>query len=193
MRPFEIVERKSIGHPATVCDALAERLSVALCRYYVERFGVVLHHNVDKVLLRGGAAQPRFGGGEVIEPIEIFLAGRATTRFKGVDVPVKELAIEGSRAFFRETFHTLDPDRHVRFHCLVRPGSDDLVDLFLRRLRTGAWLANDSSIGVGYAPLSPLERGVLAINRLLTSLAVRQRHPAFGEDTKLLALGRGQT
>ncbi|HYM03398.1 MAG TPA: methionine adenosyltransferase [Stellaceae bacterium] len=189
--PFELVERKGIGHPDTLCDAIAERFSIALSRFYVERFGAVLHHNVDKVLLWGGAAEPRFGGGSVKEPIEIFLAGRATTRFKGVDVPVESLAIEAGRAYLRETFHTLDPERHVKFHCLVRPGSEDLVELFQRRQRAGVWLANDSSLGVGFAPLSALEESVLAIDRALRDPAVKRAQPAFGEDTKLLALRRG--
>ena len=47
----EIVERKGIGHPDTMCDALAEELSQALCKYYLEKSGLVLHHNVDKALL----------------------------------------------------------------------------------------------------------------------------------------------
>ena len=94
----EVVERKGLGHPDSICDALAEAFSVSLCRCYRERFGIILHHNVDKALLRGGSARPAFGGGQVVEPIEIFLAGRATTTYKGVDVPVAELAIETSRA-----------------------------------------------------------------------------------------------
>jgi S-adenosylmethionine synthetase len=122
--------------------------------------------------------------------MEIFLAGRATRHFKGVDVPVESLAIESGRAFLRETFHSLDPVRHVRFHCLVRPGSEELVELFLRRQREGIWLANDSSIGVGFAPLSRIERSVLAMDQALTSPETRREHPAFGEDTKLLALQR---
>jgi S-adenosylmethionine synthetase len=36
-----------------------------------------MHHNVDKALLVGGRAEPVFGGGEVIEPIQIYLVGRA--------------------------------------------------------------------------------------------------------------------
>ena len=44
-------------NPDTVCDALAERFSVALSRFYLEQFGLILHHNVDKVLLRGGRAR----------------------------------------------------------------------------------------------------------------------------------------
>ncbi len=56
-QPVEIVERKGIGHPDTMCDALAEELSRTLCRYYLDNFGLVLHHNVDKALLRGGSAE----------------------------------------------------------------------------------------------------------------------------------------
>ena len=74
----EIVERKGTGHPDTMCDALAEELSLALCRYYQDQFGLILHHNVDKALLWGGVSQTAFNGGRVIEPMEIFLAGRAT-------------------------------------------------------------------------------------------------------------------
>jgi S-adenosylmethionine synthetase len=65
----EIVERKGLGHPDTICDALAETLSRNLCREYRDRFGTVLHHNVDKALLRGGRAAPAFGGGNVVEPV----------------------------------------------------------------------------------------------------------------------------
>ena len=44
----EIVERKGIGHPDTICDALAETLSRNLCQEYQRRFGEILHHNVNK-------------------------------------------------------------------------------------------------------------------------------------------------
>jgi S-adenosylmethionine synthetase len=53
-QPLEIVERKGLGHPDTVCDALAEALSRSLCRYYLDAFGLILHHNVDKALLADG-------------------------------------------------------------------------------------------------------------------------------------------
>lgn len=53
--PIEMVERKGLGHPDTICDALAEALSIALSRFYLDRFGAILHHNVDMVLLRGRA------------------------------------------------------------------------------------------------------------------------------------------
>ena len=65
----EIVERKGKGHPDTLCDKAAEELSIRLSEHYLEHFGAVQHHNVDKVLLVGGQSNARFGGGDVIEPI----------------------------------------------------------------------------------------------------------------------------
>ena len=88
-----------------MCDALAETLSRNLCRYYLDRFGEILHHNVDKALLCGGSAAPRFGGGEVMTPIEIYLSGRAITSVGDISVPFEEIAIQGSRAWLREHLH----------------------------------------------------------------------------------------
>ncbi|MBU0663362.1 MAG: methionine adenosyltransferase [Proteobacteria bacterium] len=186
--PVEMVERKGLGHPDTICDYLAENLSRNLCRFYHDRFGIVLHHNVDKGLLFGGRSAPAFGGGKVLEPMDIFLVGRATMSFRGIKVPVEELAIEGTRQWFRENFHALDPERHLNIHCLIRPGSQDLTELFLRQATTGIALANDTSCGVGYAPFSELETVVLESERYLNSPVIRDAHPAFGQDIKVMGL-----
>jgi S-adenosylmethionine synthetase len=186
-RLVEVVERKGLGHPDTICDALAEEVSRSLSRHYLERFGRILHHNVDKALLCGGSASPRFGGGEVTAPIEIILAGRATSSFRGADVPVQSLAIESARAWLRAHLHALDPDRHVRIECRFRPGSTDLVDVFGRGdLR--APLSNDTSIGVGFAPLSALEETVLDVERWINAAATKGERPEIGEDVKVMAV-----
>jgi S-adenosylmethionine synthetase len=187
----EIVERKGIGHPDTICDALAEHFSVALSRFYLERFGTILHHNVDKALLRGGAARAVFGGGEILEPIDVYLAGRAATSVGGVSVPVLEIAEQSARAWLRAHLRALDADRHVRIHCLVRPGSVDLAELFTRQRQAGVPLANDTSFGVGYAPSSPLETFTLALERGLNSPGFLAAHPSHGEDVKVMAVRHG--
>ncbi len=69
---LEVCERKGLGHPDTICDALAEGFSRALCQFYLDKFGFILHHNVDKGLLFAGRTRPVFGGGEVLEPFEIY-------------------------------------------------------------------------------------------------------------------------
>jgi S-adenosylmethionine synthetase len=193
-RAVEVVERKGLGHPDTICDALAEEVSVALCQYYLQSFGTILHYNVDKVLLVGGQSRPAFGGGSVETPIEIYIAGRATLEVRGVRVPVQELAIETCRAWLRKHIRHLDVDRHVLLFCRIRPGSADLTDLFLReqhRPVPGEWLANDTSCASGFAPNTPLEALVLSTEQMLRAPAALQAHPERGEDVKLMAMRLG--
>ncbi|MGI9331841.1 MAG: methionine adenosyltransferase, partial [Gammaproteobacteria bacterium] len=192
---FEIVERKGIGHPDTICDALAEAFSAGLSRWYIQRFGFVAHHNVDKVLLRGGCAAPAFGAGEVLAPMEIYLAGRATAHYRGVEVPIADIAQTSCRRWLQEHLHALDVDKHVRLHVITHPGSPDLVDLFMRQREDGALLAdtllaNDTSCGVGYWPLSPLERAVHELESTLNARECVHDHPEFGEDVKVMGIRR---
>lgn len=185
----EVVERKGLGHPDTICDALAERFSLGLTRYCLDHFDQVLHHNVDKVLLVGGSARPAFGGGEVLAPIQIYLAGRTAAEHQGARVPVQEIAVEGSRAWLREHFRALDPVRHVSVYCLTRPGSEALTAL-LPGTPGAVPLANDTSVGVGYAPETPLERVVRAVERRLNAPETKLLHPEIGEDVKVLGIRR---
>jgi len=191
--PVEIVERKGIGHPDTICDALAEELSRTLCRFYLDNFGLILHHNVDKALLWGGASQPAFGGGKITAPMEIFLAGRATSEYKGIKVPIAELVEQSCTNWLQTNFHALDAKRDVKLHSLIRPGSADLVELYLRQEKTGIALANDTSCGVGYAPLSELERIVLQVEQTLNASETKQAHPEIGEDIKVMAVRHHDT
>ena len=129
-QPVEIVERKGKGHPDTICDRAAEELSITLSRYYLERFGRVLHHNVDKCILAGGSSDVSFGGGRVTKPIYLLLVGRATSEVGGVSVPVGELAIDGTRNWLKETFRFLDVNKDIEIDHRIRPGSLDLVAAF---------------------------------------------------------------
>ena len=189
--PVEIVERKGLGHPDTICDALAEALSRALCREYRNRFGAVLHHNVDKALLCGGRAAPAFGGGAVLAPIHIYFAGRAVTEAAGEIIPVREIAVDCATRWLGANMHALDAQRHVRIHERIQPGSIDLQALYSRGKAGDVPLANDSSIGVGHAPLSALERLVLAVERRMNDRDRASQNPAWGEDIKVMGIRRG--
>lgn len=182
----EMAERKGIGHPDTVCDEIVEHISLALCRHYLEHFGAVLHHNVDKALLVGGQSRPAYGGGEVLQPITLIIAGRATERVGGKAVPVTEIAVETARSWLAGHVRHLDAAKNVRVTAHIRPGSADLVELFTRFGRGETPLANDTSLGAGYWPLSPLERTILDIDARLASPAARERLPFIGEDSKVM-------
>jgi S-adenosylmethionine synthetase len=62
-RRLELVERKGIGHPDTMCDALVKAAAVALNCLYVNRLGASAHYDLDKALLAGRdrAEPPRRG------------------------------------------------------------------------------------------------------------------------------------
>lgn len=187
---LEIVERKGLGHPDTICDEIAERSSLALSRLYLSECGEVLHHNVDKALLAGGASSPSFGGGVVSRPIDLFLAGRATASFQGKILRIEELAHEVAVEWFATHLPMVDAERNVEVHNLVRPGSADLNDLFARRSGQ-ARLSNDTSCGVGYAPLSRLETIVIAVERELGA-AAQGGHPEIGRDIKVMGVRQGE-
>lgn len=185
----EIVERKGIGHPDSICDGIAEASSAALCRYYAEHYGRVLHHNLDKALLVGGQTEAWFGGGAMSQPIVFHLVGRATMDVDERRVPVEEIYLESAHHWLKRHLRHLDADQHIRFEAGLRPGSADLVDLFLRSDQVP--LANDTSFGVGYAPLTDTEKIVREMEHFLNSDEFKINHPEVGEDIKVMGARRG--
>jgi len=187
--PMEIVERKGVGHPDTLCDGAAEALSIELCRYYLEKFGRILHHNVDKVALVGGATKVGFGGGKVTSPMQLIFIGRATNRLGKHRVPVKEIAIETGRKFLVSALPELDIDSQVKIDVKLKPGSADLVSNYDR---ADLPASNDTSLGVGYAPFTESEIVVLKTERHLNSKAMQKRHPEWGRDIKIMGTRVGK-
>ena len=188
---IEIVERKGIGHPDSICDGIAEAVSRALAREYIDRFGKVLHYNTDETQLVAGSAAPAFGGGEVIEPIYILIVGRATKTYDGESIPVDSIALESARAYLRENLPNLDLETDVIVDVKLGEGSGDLQEVFSENGRTVP-MANDTSFGVGHAPLTETERIVLQTERQLNE-EFGDDHPALGEDIKVMGKREGST
>ncbi len=178
----ELVERKGIGHPDTICDAVMEATCLGLCREYMQRFGRILHHNIDKGLLVAGQTSPRLGGGKVNEPMRIVFGDRATYEYRGIRIPVGEIAEDAARSWFRKNLRFVDPEQHITFQNEIKPGSPDLTDIFSREIIG----ANDTSVGVGYAPLSETERLVFAAEKYLNSEGFKRSFPETGEDIKVM-------
>ncbi|EHR79517.1 S-adenosylmethionine synthetase [Thermococcus litoralis DSM 5473] len=188
MQKVELVERKGIGHPDSIADGIAEAISRALSREYIKRYGIILHHNTDQVEVVGGRAYPRFGGGEVIKPIYILLSGRAVEFVDKEMFPVHEVAIKAAKEYLRKAVRHLDVEEHVVIDSRIGQGSVDLVGVFNKVKENPIPLANDTSFGVGYAPLSETEKIVLETERLLNSEKFKKEWPAVGEDIKVMGL-----
>jgi len=185
---IEVVERKGLGHPDTMCDSIMNEVSVNLSKEYLDKTGYILHHNIDKSLLAAGEVDTRFGGGMVRKPMKLIFGDRATFKAGEVDIPVKEIAIETAKDWFRSNLRFVNPDEHVAYQVEIQPGSSALTDIFKRG---GKVLdANDTSAAVGWAPLTKTERAVLTTESYLNSEGFKRRFPETGEDIKVMGLRR---
>lgn len=180
-RETELVERKGLGHPDSICDGIAESVSRELSREYYERFGKVLHHNTDEVQLVAGNSNPEYGGGETVSPIYILLTGRATRRFDGEEIPVDEIALNAARNYIEENFKALSTDQ-IEFDSRIGETSTDLKSIF----SSESPASNDTSFGVGHSPLSTTESIIKNLENQLHS-----EISEVGEDVKTMGLRRG--
>lgn len=181
---IEIVERKGLGHPDYICDAIMDQISIRLSKEYMERTGTILHHNVDKSLLVAGKAEPRFGGGVVRRPMLFVFGDRATSEINGEKIDVEEIAVNVAKEWFRKNMRFVDPKKHVKYQVELKPGSVGLVDIFKRKGKVLG--ANDTSAAVGYAPMTRTEKVVLKTEQFLNSKEFKQRFPESGEDIKVM-------
>ena len=183
---IELVERKGIGHPDSVADALGETVSRALCKMYMKEFGTVHHHNTDETQIAAGRSAPRFGGGTIIDPAYILLVGRATTSVeqdKAIkELPCKSVALKAANDYIKKTFPNVDVDSDIILDARLGMGSDDLRGVY----QTSKVLANDTSFGCGYAPFSITDRLVLKTEEMINSPKFKKILPETGQDVKVM-------
>ncbi len=177
---FEMCEHKGIGHPDTITDGVCEAATRALSRAYIEQYGKILHHNVDKGLLIAGKSQPHFEGGKFLEKIKIIICGRATKLTNGCRT--EEVVAEAARQYLSKNIRCdlknfeIIPELHE--------GSPNLQEVFVRG--NTVHYSNDTSFGCGYAPYSRLESEVLGLSKTLKSDSFRKTFPAAGDDFKVM-------
>ncbi len=185
-RPIEIVERKGKGHPDSLCDGIAERISVEYMKWCIENLGAPLHHNFDKVQLVAGDVDVTFGSAVMQKPIRIQIAGRGTpVAPDGRRIPMDQIAINAAKAHIRETMRYLDPDQHCVIDCYAGKGSSELVHA------VHEITSNDTSFGVAHWPRSGLERAVYETCEYITNVLIDE-YP-IGEDVKVMGFRDGNS
>jgi S-adenosylmethionine synthetase len=197
-----ILERKGRGHPDTLADHLAERLSQVYSRVTLAEFGAVLHHNFDKLALLGGASEVRYGRGRMLAPVRVLVNGRAARRCDGRGVAVDDLVEDTVRAFFHERLPELDHHLSIELNITANPSpgavhvGDDtparavwfspnsVDDLRERAMR----LCNDTSLGTGWAPDDQVERFVRTLtDHFAGPSPFTDANPWCGSDVKVMA------
>ena len=184
----EIVERKGLGHPDTICDAVMEAVAVQLAQAYLKTCGRVLHFNADKGMLVAGQVACRFGEGSVLAPMRLVMGDRATFEWKNKRIPVREIAEQTAYRWFKQHLPRIKPFRDLECQFELKPASEELRSVAERSREA---VANDTSATVGYAPLTPTERLVFQIERFLNGRSFKKEFPDTGEDVKVLAVRSG--
>ncbi|ADD07011.1 S-adenosylmethionine synthase [Natrialba magadii ATCC 43099] len=187
----EIVERKGIGHPDSICDGVAESVAGALAREYLDRVGEVLHFNTDETQLVAGEAAPAFGGGEVVDPIYLLIVGRATKHYEGQTIPTETIALRAAREYLEETIPQLEYGEDIVVDVKLGEGSGDLQDVFGED-EVSVPMANDTSFGVGHAPLTETEQIVSEAEARLNG-EFADENPYVGPDVKIMGKREGDT
>jgi len=126
------------------------------------------------------------------EKITDLLSGRAVEFVDREMFPVHEVAIKAAKDYLKKTVKHLDVNNYVVIDSRIGQGSVDLVGVFNKVKENPIPLSNDTSFGVGYAPLSETEKIVLETERLLNSEEFKKKWPAVGEDIKVMGLRKGE-
>lgn len=203
---YEVVERKGIGHPDTLCDTLAEKISQAYSQYCLAKYGIVLRHMVDKIALSGGSAMVKFGGGKMQKPIRLYLNCRFTRNYMKEDIPYLDIVKKVVYEHFGKVMPLLDLDEWLiivdNTHFSQGPGvvydadgtSKNERQFFFEvpeknfaAFHNNNMLSNDTSTTVAYHPLSATEQIVLMIERFLNDDSFKKDHPYVGTDIKVMA------
>lgn len=187
-RKVEVVERKGLGHPDHICDSIMNQVSVELCSAYLERFGTIMHHNIDKGMLVAGEVKTKFGGGVILKPMRIIFGDRATFEVEGEFIDVNNIAIDTAKKWIGENLRFVNTDS-IEYQVEISHGSAELTDIFKRQDTVLG--ANDTSAAVGYAPMTPTESLVLETERYLNSPDFKKGFPESGEDVKVMGLRVG--
>lgn len=186
--PVEVVERKGIGHPDTLADAIAELASIRYSQHCLDTVGAVLHHNLDKVAVLGGRAAFTDTDGVYDRPLRVIFGGRISTSFAGRALPVREILQQAAVDHLRTALPGFDRVKlEVRHetsdsskfpHWFAPRSLDDLPE------RRGAF-SNDTAYLVGTWPRTAAESVVLLAETWF------RRLPWAGSDIKALAVRDG--
>ena len=188
-KKFEIVERKGIGHPDTICDLLMNKVSIELSKLYLKETGTIQHHNMDKTMLVAGKTQNKFGGGKIIKPMKLILGDRATFSINGRVLPIGEFVIETSRSWFEQNLRRVK-DKNIEFQLEIGSTSPELQSIFKKPTNI---VSNDTSALVGYAPFTQTESLVLKTEQYINSEKFKSEFPMAGEDVKVMGFRNGKS
>jgi len=196
--PIEIVERKGVGHPDSLADALANEVSVHFSRHCLRQFGIILHHNVDKLYIGAGNFRTDFGSCERLNPVRVCTNGRMSNRFGGEPIDTDSLQTEAIACYLLTVLPSATKEDivivpnttnwHRNEYRFAPRNKDDVPDAILPR-------ANDTSLCVSHWPPTVTESLAYRLERYFWKDENGFPVPRFaeiGQDVKVFVLREGK-
>lgn len=192
---IEMVERKGLGHPDTLADAIAEETSRRYSSYCLDRFGAIAHHWFDKVMLIGGESNIGYQTARMIRPVRAILVGKAVRNVGREEIPLAQIFQESVRQVFNGTLKNLDFDGYCICELHVNDGTGPGQSLIryrpkspqeIRQFEAGRLVSNDCNLCVGFAPYTKTEALSLDVEQFLLSPRQQEKWPWLGSDIKTI-------
>ena len=122
----EIVERKGLGHPDTICGAVLESVAVNLAQAYLKACGRVLHFNADKGMLVPARLPADLWEARFLALMQLVMGDRATFKWKNKHIPVKEIAEQTAYKWFKRHLPRIKPLKHLECQVELNSASEEL-------------------------------------------------------------------
>ncbi len=110
----EIVERKGIGHPDNLADKLAMECSREYSRYTYEKYGVILHHNLDKLYIGSGLFLLKNKKIVRKKKILVVLNGRVSTEMNGEQIDLNSIFIPVIHNYMKSVMPRINPEKDLK-------------------------------------------------------------------------------
>jgi len=196
MSPVEVVERKGVGHPDSLADALANEVSTEFSLYCLNHFGFILHHNVDKLYIGAGYFHNDYKYLERVKPVKVQVNGRISNVLGDESIDIESIQQRAVSRYLSKVLPHLD----------VEGGDLEILSNATQHTRSARWFtpacrndvpdatdpkANDTSFCIAHWPPTPAESVTYQLERYFwedkDGFAV-PRFPEIGQDIKVLAL-----
>lgn len=202
---YEVVERKGLGHPDTLTDGIAEAAEIEYCKYCLNKFGYIPHHNFDKVMILGGQCIQKYGGENFSDPIKVIFMGRGSKNFGSEIIPMEEIQIKAAKAYLSRVLPHLDVESEstIVFQSITSSHSTrpywfsprDKNDL--PEYSDEGPSANDTATMISYWPLTKSEQLALDIEGYFYQNNDQglpyPRFKEFGGDIKVMVVRDGES
>lgn len=183
---IEAVEKKGIGHPDALADAVSEELSGVISNYFLNKYRKIPRFNVDMVSIIGGDVELELGSGEVKRKAALDIAGNIPY-LNNREIEEIRFASECAIYSYLTRILSFRAEDLFQINWRVNYYSTRNTNFFHGDDSQGnnPPLAEDTVVAYGFAPHSTLEQLALDTENHLCDLG---RDQPIGSDTKLMLI-----